>query len=445
MYLHGLFAVRSFLLSLVLLVAVAGGASRLLPLLDSTSVTGSHNRTPAPEQAQSAASFIDSIGVNAHLSYQDTTYGDFARVQHEVRSVGIRHIREGVHLGSSDDNHLLFGRWIELGKMNIRFDAVLDPRENLGAITPALISRIEQLAGGTIESFEGPNELDINMPDWIAVDREFQKSIFSSVESASASTHPLVIAPSLAFIAKGKDFDGTLVGFDQGNLHPYPGGKMPSVIFPEQPRLAREVFGDKPIVITESGYHNATKDFSDQPGVSEQAAAKYIPRLFLENFSRNIPKTYLYELFDEAPDPSLRKNQLHWGLVRADGTEKPACVALRNLIEELNDNAAPKAPLDLSWTLSDSGPAIHHLLLKNSNGSFYLVLWQEISSYNTWMHHDIDNPAVKTTLLLGKAARRLVLYDPVTQSAPIQAYENVNRVPLSIFDRPLVIRIDSVE
>ena len=60
---------------------------------------------------------------------------------------------------------------------------------------------------------------------------------------------------------------------------------------------------DKPIVFTESGYHNAINENTDQPGVSETTAAKYIPRLFLEDFSRAVPRTYLYELMDEAPDP----------------------------------------------------------------------------------------------------------------------------------------------
>ncbi len=316
------------------------------------------------------------------------------------------------------------------------------PGRNSGPLTTALIQRIEQLSGNTIDSFEGPNELDINTPNWIDVDRDFQKSIFSSVQSASSPHRPQVIAPSLAFVAKGKEFRGTLAGFDEGNLHSYPAGKMPSAVFPEQLDLAKAVFGDKPIVMTETGYHNALNDHSDQPGVPEQTAAKYIPRLFLENFCEHIPRTYLYELFDEKPDPSLSNNQLHWGLVRADGTEKPAYLALKNLLHELNDNAKPGPPLALSWTLSDSGPAIHHLLLKKSNGEFDLILWQEVSSYNTWTHREVHNDPANTTLLLGKEARQVVLFEPVLQAAPIQTYKNVSSVPVSIPDHPLVIEIE---
>ncbi len=443
MVFHGpLATTRNFILILAVIAAFIAGIHGSVLLLGPSPVGGTMSRAPVSEQAQSASAFIDSIGVNAHLSYTDTSYGNFARVEDELRSLGIRHVREGVHLGSSDYNNLLFGRWIELGKIGVRFDAVLDPREKLGTLTPALIERIEQLSGNTIESFEGPNELDINMPDWIGVDRDFQKNIFSSVESASSQYRPQVIAPSLAFVAKGKEFAGTLTGFDEGNLHPYPAGKMPSSVFPEQLDLARIVFGDKPIVITESGYHNALNDHSDQPGVPERIAAKYIPRLFLENFCEHIPRTYLYELFDEAPNPALTNNQLHWGLIRADGTEKPAYLSLKNLIHELADNADPAPPLALAWTLSDSGPAIRHLLLQKSNGEFDLILWQEVSSYNTWIHREVRNDPANTTLILGNEARRVVLFEPVLQATPIQTYTNVTSVPVSIPDHPLVVEIE---
>ena len=36
--------------------------------------------------------------------------------------------------------------------------------------------------------------------------------------------------------------------------------------------------------------------------------------------------------------------QMHWGLIRADGSEKPAFVALKNLISELNDLAGTYEP-----------------------------------------------------------------------------------------------------
>ena len=285
---------------------------------------------------------MNSIGVNTHLSYFDTAYGNFPFVQRELQSIGIRHLRDGIHLENADYNKILFGRWIQLGSIGIRFDAALDPRNHLGPVTSTLLNRVDQLAGHTIESFEGPNELDVSkIPDWASVDRDFQRTVYAAARSMGGGNSIKVIGPSMASASNGRQVGEIGELIDEGNLHPYPAGKMPSAVFPEQTDLAKRMFDDKEIVITESGYHNALNDHSDQPAISESAAAKYIPRLFLEDFARGILRTYLYEFMDEFPDAGLKKEQMHWGLVRADGSEKPAFAALKNLIGELSDAAEP--------------------------------------------------------------------------------------------------------
>jgi hypothetical protein len=122
--------------------------------------------TVVTETARSAYDFVNSIGANVHLNYFDTTCGNFPLIQRELHSIGIRHVRDGVHLQNDDYNNMLYGRWVQLGKTGIRFDAVLDPRSNLGPVTSGLLDRVNRLSGQTIESFEGPNELDISsLPD----------------------------------------------------------------------------------------------------------------------------------------------------------------------------------------------------------------------------------------------------------------------------------------
>jgi hypothetical protein len=395
-----------------------------------------------PEQARSAYDFVNSIGVNTHLNYFDRTYGNFDLVKLSLRSIGIRHLRDGIHLQGSDYNKLLYGRWTQLGESGIRFDAVLDPRSRLGELMPAMLARVDEMSGHSIESFEGPNELDISgNPQWLAVDQNYQKAIFVTVKALSDANHFKVIGPSLAIAANGAVLDGPLDGLNEGNLHPYPAGKMPSAVFPEQTELAEHIFGDKPIVFTETGYHNALNDHKDQPGVSEEAAAKYIPRLFLENFGRGIARTYLYELMDEAPDPGLSDNQMHWGLTRADGTEKPAFVALKRLIEVLNDNAEPATLMQLSWSLSKSDRSIHHLLLQKSNGEFDLVLWREIPSYDVRRQADIVNLPVEASLTLGRTAKSVQVYEPVLQAGTMASYTNTKSVSVAIPDHPLVVAI----
>jgi hypothetical protein len=395
-----------------------------------------------PEQAQSAFDFVNSMGVNTHLNYFDRTYGDFALVEKELCSIGIRHVRDGVHLQNTDYDKTLYSRWKALGKCRIRFDAVLDPRSNLGAITTGLLAHVDDLAGYTIESFEGANEMDVSgIPDWAVTTRNFQKTLHEAALSLPDIGHISILAPSLAFASHGNEFGGAMVEADKGNLHPYPAGKMPSAIFPEQTDLAREIFGGRQVVFTESGYHNALNDRRDQLPVSESAAAKYISRLFLEDFAQGIPRTYLYEFLDEAVDPGLSDNQLHWGLVRANGTEKPAFITTKRLIAEVSDSAEPARFLHLAWSIAPIPVSTHHLLLQKSDGEFDLIIWREISSFDLTALSDIDNAQVASVLTLGRRATRITLYEPFLQDEPIKIYSNTAHVPILIPDHPLVIAI----
>ncbi len=211
--------------------------------------------------------------------------------------------------------------------------------------------------------------------------------------------------------------------------------------FPDQQIFAKEISGDNQVIVTETGYHNALNDHKDQPAVSEAAAGKYIPRLFLEDFAHGIPRSYLYEFLDEAPDPSLKDNQLHWGLIRADGSEKPAFVALKNLISELGDTAEPAQQRQLPWALSSTNSQTHHLLLQKSGGEFDLIFWQEIPSYDPRRQADIANPLEHTLLTLGRQAKSVTVYEPAVQAQPLRTYSSVTQIPLEIPDHPLVVRI----
>jgi hypothetical protein len=398
--------------------------------------------TLSSEKARSAYDFVNSIGVNTHLNYFDRTYGNMQLVERELASIGIRHVRDGVHLLNVDYNKAVYDRWSQLGNIGVRFDAVLDPRSQLGPLTPQKLDQVDDFANHTIESFEGPNELDIsNISNWASVAREYQEDIYRSVKGMTSAASIAVIGPSLAFASKGSSIGGISDRLDYGNLHSYPAAKMPSTIFPDQPLLAKEVSGSKALFITESGYHNALKDHSDQPGLSEAAAAKYIPRLLLGNFSQGIPRTYLYELLDEAPDSGLTNFQMHWGLVRSDGSEKPAFTAVKNLISEVDDSAEPARLQQLTYSLDAQDAQMHHLLLQRSDGEFFLILWQEVQSYDYGKQQDIAVSPHPATLILDHNARNISTYEPTAQSQPLQGYVNVRSISLQVPDHPLVIQI----
>ena len=403
------------------------------------SAAESHTFTETP---RSAFGFVNSIGVNTHLNYFDRLYGNFPLVQRELASLGVLHLRDGVHLQSAEYNSMIYGRWAQLGKLGIRFNAVVDPRSNLGPITPELLERVYLLSDRTIESIEGPNEMDVSgTKDWSTVDRDFNDTLYRAVRQMQDSRRVKLIGPSMAFASHGHEIGDISGRNDFGNLHSYPAGKLPSTIFPEQTDLAKDLSGSHAVIMTESGYHNALNDHTDQPAVSEAAAAKYIPRLLLENYMHGIPRTYLYEFLDEAPDPGLKDNQLHWGLIRSDGTEKPAFKALKNLISELDDHTALSNPHPLTWSLSSTRSVIDHILLEKSNGEFYLILWQEVPSFDTRRQVEINNALATADLTLTAKAKSVTLYEPTLQAAPVRSYSAGTKFSIEIPDHPLVIQI----
>ena len=46
--------------------------------------------------AQSARAFGDSVGVNVHLLFEDTSYGRFDVVRSRLRELGVRYVRDGL-------------------------------------------------------------------------------------------------------------------------------------------------------------------------------------------------------------------------------------------------------------------------------------------------------------------------------------------------------------
>lgn len=156
-----------------------------------------------PETPHTAFDFVNSVGLNTHLNYFDRLYGNFPLVERELQSLGVRHLRDGIHLQNTDYNNMLYGGWIQRGNRGVRFDAVLDPRSNLGPLSGAMLDEVDSLSGHTIESFEGPNEMDISgETDWPSVDQAYQNQIFDSKESMKEANSIAIIGPSLAFASK---------------------------------------------------------------------------------------------------------------------------------------------------------------------------------------------------------------------------------------------------
>jgi hypothetical protein len=331
------------------------------------------------ERAQAAGKFIDSIGLNVHLSYRSTGYGDAQRVRSLLQQLGVRHLRDGVTPGQTDvcrDDRALAAD-------GLRFTYITSPHP-----TTAQLTACTSCTGPATEAFEGLNEYDISHPpsdlNWSATVRSSQQDLYHAVKATPSLAGFEVSGPSLTSEAAFRAVGDLSPDLDAGNMHDYFAAHEPetsgwglggygSVAY--NIRVARDVAPDKPIDSTETGYGTDRTDRT----VDETAQATYLPRLLLDHFAAGVPRTFGYEFLDEGGPPFG-----HYGIVNSDLSPKPAYVALASLITVLRSGGRNvSATGTLRYTLDGSDASVHHVLLQKADGGFMLAVWLASSGYDS--------------------------------------------------------------
>jgi len=471
-------------------------SSAAAPLING--VTSIANADPLP--ARSADAFVDSIGVNTHWGYSDTPYGSkYSTVKQQLINLGIRHIRDS---GSSDDT---IAKMKELAAKGIKTNYILSPYSGVRPnstywVNPPAVNKpgynivdfVKLVGTNVIDSVEILNEIDIfynsyywhlndttqvnNDPNsslyWVNYARSVTQDTWSAMKNDPKTANINVIGPSLGMTY---DYDtksplGNLSSsVDAGSFHPYPDGgnpfnnpfsydtidqyywhgNFPGVNIDEYP-YAFDVyappFSSKPMFATETGYNTSTA----AKGISEQVQAKYMPRLFLEYFHQGIVRTFSYEFVDEWNDKG--NPEANYGLLRNALTPKPAYTALKNLINLLKDPGSNFTPGALDYTLSVTPPEgysltqyVHNLLLQKQNGTFYLVLWHEISAgdITSVPVREITPPAMPTKIKLNTpiSSARVYSLDDSGKMVSSAAKMSNNTISLDITDKAMIVKL----
>lgn len=352
------------------------------------------------EKAASADAFVDSVGVNIHLHYQDTSYSNFPKVKQALLGLGLRHVRDGLTDTTWQD---YYDRHNELGQSGI------------GGIYTTSVTQSDQLLidypsrmKDNFEGYESPNEYDLSGdPNWPETLSKFVTRLNATVKDNSSTSKFPVIGPSLTSQEAFVKMRGACT-FDSANLHDYFGGHNPGTL-----GWGSNGYGSltwnlanttatcpgKPVITTETGYQT---DPSLLQGITEEVTAKYVPRVFLEQWRRGIRRTYLYELVDMPA--GFPAGDSKFGLLRSDFSVKPAYSALVNLLHLLSDPGSSYAGQDLSFTLTGDVANIDHVLFQKRDGTFYLALWVEEPSYDVNSKKTLSVPAQHVVVQLDDAA-----------------------------------------
>jgi IPT/TIG domain/Putative Ig domain len=352
------------------------------------------------ETADSADAFVDSAGVNVHLNFTDTPYGNFGAVEKALIGLGVRHLRDGL-VDTTWTPY--YDRLNFLGRSGIKATLITSMSQ-----TAALLTAYPSRVADSFEAYEAPNEYDQSGDvNWSTTMNTFLGKMSAAVKGNPQGAGFPILGPSLTAATSYPKVVASAAYVDVVNLHNYMGGRNPGT-----PGWGAGGYGSiawnmastsatwpgKPVITIETGYCN---ELSIADSVPEDVAARYLPRIFLEQWLHGIKRTYIYELVDVGG--TVASNG--YGLLHTDFTPKPGYTAVKNLLGLLADAGPEFKPGGLGLKLSGELANVHHLLLQKRDGEFYLVMWVEQPGYDVNLKTKLVVAAQSVSISLGQSGR----------------------------------------
>lgn len=398
---------------------------------------------PSPVPTRSVASFVDSVGVVIHATYTDTPYVDQDQVLEALDQLGVRHVRDEFVPAAEERQSAFLDRLGEQGGCAL----MVLGGHGRGFTEQDMARGLALLAehADVISGVEGPNELDNrDIDEWPRLLSSYEDQIVDGLAESEALEGLAVSSGSMAWPQSWRKLSAPLPDLDLVAIHPYPGGRAPErgVVDLHQDAAgnARE---DLPAITTETGYHDAVNTAVDHPGVPEDVAAAYVPRLVLDAFSRGVTRTYLYELVDEFPDPEDDEEQASFGLYRMDWSPKPAADSLGNLLALLGPHRELETA-DEGDSLSvavrtEAGEDIRSLVLSDDD-HFWIALWQDDSLYDVRQREQLDSEPIEATVVLAEP-RDATVHRPIDGIDAVESAEQADAIEVAVPADPLLIKV----
>ena len=402
---------------------------------------------------RTAWSFLQTVGVNTHLAWQDTAgYANASVVEKSIAYLGATHVRDGIpYTGWT------LPEYQAIASTGVRFDILasgptIDIAKDIGQAAALM-----QAVPGSVAAMEGANEFNTGNysfngassagnPAWA---QQYGQALYSAVKGNSTLSGVQVIAASMANAGTADiQKEGNLSGFvDSSNWHTYFGNGNQ----PEQHNLAAAIAAaqstapGKPVSITETGYYTAVDAMHwGGGGVSPKVQAVLTVNALLDAFRDGVSTTYLYELMNNIANPSSSDLEDNFGLFLSDGTPKPAATAIHNLTTLLADPGATASSFQtgaLSASITGLPSTGSSLTLEKSDGTFDLVVWNEPQVWDQPSRSAVTPASVPVSVGLGGTYQTVKLYDPLTGTSPTQTLSNASTVSLSLTADPVIIEI----
>jgi hypothetical protein len=411
----------------------------------------------AEMQARRAYDFVDSVGVNTHFGWSDTVYNsEFDRLKAALADLGIKHIRQNA--GSP----LSIRRVADLNsELGIRALMVVDNYKSkdfwsreleTGSVPEQIDNAIDKLGANAFSGVEGPNEYNATLKragntDWAQDLRTYTAAIRQAVNKNPAASALPVVAPSIARNDPAPFHElGDLSSItDLGNLHAYSGERPLDVALGDLLQLVSIVNPGQPVLVTEYGLQTAINKWQAHP-FTDRVKAKYLIRSMMAMFARpEIKRGFIYQLADTSPNPKLDDPEAHFGLLRNDISPTIAYQAVRNVMHLLCDADSALNPRRLRASLSGDLQNVRSILLQKGSDVFYLLLWQEVASYekpkpsNLLQHREWTASARPLKLTFDEPIAAVRTYLP----SALQGDADEGQRPKATFEAPTNLDLDA--
>jgi hypothetical protein len=275
---------------------------------------------------ESAASFINRVGMNLHLDRTDGQWQNRPFIKALLRALGIRWVRSSLNILPGPGG--AYAAFLNELDDQDKADAIRSCQFIAAGTTSTQIRQLMSIWG--VSYFEGPNELDLTdkaATSWPGND------LASLAQIASAASNWTSISTVASSVSAGDPQAIRSPLYDYANMHDYFGTRPPETtgwgadvynngtIYGSEAyniATAQRAAPGKPVISTESGYATNLGE------LTEYTQACYLERLLLVGAMNDVKHRFLYSLMDDNEN---------FGLVKLDGTPK---LALKGLIGFLN-------------------------------------------------------------------------------------------------------------
>jgi hypothetical protein len=368
------------------------------------------------QPAYQADQFTDFVGLNASPFERYLDSGPFAGAGTKYDpavffDLGINHYRTGLLNDLTQPNapQLISQAYDRYGASAM---LLIDPGKIKGIAN--IVPRLKLYKAGSVDLIEGPNEVNnkfapqnLNLKYKGLTDEAagaaYMDDIYPLIKSDPATKNIGVVSYTAIFT--DYHLARPCTAFDYLNMHSYQGYETPEAsIIPNEKKSYNLLPDGCPVpqfIPTECGY-NVQPDVSNGTGGTGSLRAQALndPILLAEYFRNGIKRAYLFAI----------NNADGYGLLENDQTTKrPSYYAIKTFMSAIKDSVWD--PLTHRWTGQSSAqprallfdvniapPTVHSVVLAKRNGQYSLLIWNELTNFNSDTHSDIVNPPVPITI-----------------------------------------------